>query len=175
MKKYFVLFLILSLVLAVGCQKQEKSPTTTGKAFVGGGKGIDIQFINGAPPDEVYDKNYPFDITLKLKNIGEFTVEDKTKVSVSITGIDPSDFSKQTADLTKNIPDQPFKATNVDPQGNIAEGTITTVEFQGLQFRGNVTGTQEFPIRANVCYDYGTTAISKLCVLKDMLGKNFRK
>src|SRR3989338_9546291 len=101
-KKYLVAISLIGLFFfAVGCNEQ----TTDSKdetPFVGGTAGLLIDFVEDSPPAEVTDGgNFPFDVVVKLENPGERAIA-KENVKVTISGIDPSDFDKTLADLTKN-------------------------------------------------------------------------
>jgi len=165
-----VIVAILLLMLISGCENKTED---TGKAFIGGDKGLLINFIDGAPPAEVFDTNYPFNINIKIENVGEWDINNAADATVEITGIDPKDFSKTAESFVKNA-DSSLTGAHRNPQGEAVKGTITNVEFPNLQYAGTLAGTSEFTIRANVCYTYGTKINSKICVLEDLLGSKKR-
>lgn len=170
MKKLLVLFTIFLLVALAGCQTQESAEPRTGKAFIGGNEGLRIGFLTGAPPDSVFDTDNPFSISLKVENVGEYDIENTADATVEITGISAADFGVDRSDLKKNVEEELDKAS-LDSAGNTIQGTTTVVDFEDLEYQGTVSGTVQFPLVANICYEYGTKAQAKLCILEDLLGK----
>jgi len=176
MIKKCVFIVLLSLViLMAGCgEGEETTITTKEKAFIGGTRGLIMEFLPGAPPEEVFDSNNPFNINIKLENKGEWDIE-KNNASIKITGIDPTDFGYLTSDdLVKN-PDEDLIGAQMDPEGNKIVGTITDIEFAGLEYIDQVAGFVQFNIKAENCFMYGTKAQSQLCVKEDLLGKTGEK
>jgi len=100
--------------------------------FLGGDVGLEIEFLEESPPDEVTDVGFPFRAIVSLKNIGEFDLTTNL-VKVNIIGFLPSDFgvSKDSAGvLLKNrAPQDAPTARTRDSEGNIIEPVETFVEF----------------------------------------------
>ena len=175
-KNFNILVVLASVILLIGasgCEQTEdkKSSTSTGgttDSFIGKvSEGLDIKFMGGAPPTEVYDSNYEFGINIRLENIGEYNINDE-KAKVKIIGIDPVDFGKESKDFTQSVKGGLISARK-DPQGNDVAGGITNIDFAGLQAK-NVTGNVPYTIRAEICYPYGTKTVSQVCILEDLLG-----
>jgi hypothetical protein len=167
MKKYLIVLILIGALFIFGCAEEEV-PIETG-AFIGGSQGLVMSFTEGAPPDAVYDRDFPFDISLKLENVGEWSIVNVVDTTVSIIGIDPTDFGKSLVDLKKDST-VPMLGKRLDQQGNVQQGTITNIDFQNFQYRGAVVGRVDFVLRADVCYEYGTRVNTKICVLDDLLG-----
>ncbi len=169
MKKIFaIITLVLFMFCAVGCEEQTNEKTSTGattKAFIGGNKGLDLKFVEGAPPEEVYDADYPFNINLRLENVGEHDIP-ANEAEIKIVGIDPADFGNPEVEKSNTVE---LRGANLDPQGNEISGSIENIDFENLQ-ASTVTGSVPYTIRGEVCYPYGTTAVSQICVLEDILG-----
>ncbi len=162
MKKSIV-FLVVGLFVLVGCEK--KVETTFSKPFIGGTSAIEFDFIEGSPPAEVYDGgSYPFEVTLNVENKGEYDVP-KDKVTVDLVGFYPPDFDNPP--VTKS-PDEDLEKSYIDSEGNIIPGTVTYVTFPGFKFLDSLAANNEYRIRANLCYVYGTIAQADLCVLDDL-------
>jgi len=96
--------------------------------------------------------------------VGEYNIAEND-AKISITGINPTDFGNPNFENTA----EELLGAKLDPQGNDIAGGISNVEFSGLQATP-ITGTVEYNIKADVCYPYGTTTVSKICVLEDLLG-----
>lgn len=157
---------ILALLVACtggGTTKQ----VSLGSPFVGGTQGLVISFQDFR--SEVFDGNRdPFDIIVNLQNNGENLVK-KENVKVSISGINPVEFSKTEQDLVKNAADDVIE-TRKDSQGSVLLGPPVFTEFVGLNHKGAIAGASaQFTIRADVCYLYRTRAASKLCIRNNLL------
>ncbi|NQV08793.1 hypothetical protein HQ529_03000 [Candidatus Woesearchaeota archaeon] len=153
-----------------GCTDETSSTITGDKAFIGGKVGLTMEFLSGAPPEEVFDSNNPFSIDIKLENEGEWGV-NMNDTTIKITGIYPSDFGLLTSEDLIKHPDEDMTAAQRDPQGNTIQGTITDIEFEGLEYNREIAGFVQFNIKAENCFEYGTTAQSQLCIKEDLLGK----
>lgn len=173
MKLFNIVALIAATVLILafsGCSTTESTGPTGEKlkAFIGGTNGVTLSFAPGTPPPEVFDKGeFPFDVSIILKNQGEADVA-QGDYFVRLSGIDPADFSKSSADFTIH-PDEDLDGMRKDPEGNIIEGSEVYVDFSGLNYQDELSGNSQFNIRADVCYKYQTVVNSKLCVKEDML------
>ena len=167
MTKRLLLALTLLLVVLTACQQQ--AAPTTGQAFVGGTEGLTVKFLSGLPPAEVFDVENPFQIALEIENKGEHVIANAQDVDVSITGISPSDFGVSASNLLANSP-EPIRGASIDvATGNIIAGDIVTIDsFPELKYQKTVAGSVQFPVRANVCYEYGTRAQGKLCVRREL-------
>lgn len=169
--KYKIIFTILLLVVAVGCVQEEQSTSKPlGKAYIGGNRGLDLNFLTGAPPEGVFDTENPFSISIKVENVGEYDIANSVDATIQIAGINPADFGVSKADLTENVP-EPLDGASIDSAGNTIQGIITVVDFEDLEYQSTVSGTVPFTLIAEACYEYGTKAQAKLCVLEDLLGK----
>lgn len=166
--KKILIFLVISLFVLVGCEKDANLPSGKETPFIGGTTGLLIDLLDDSPPKEVTDGgNYPFDVVVKIENAGE-TVVLKEDAIVEISGMDPTEFGLTNADLIKN-PDENLEATRKDSEGNKVKGTLTYVTFTGFNYGGSLSGNTPFTFRADVCYKYGTIANAKLCILADLI------
>ncbi|HLC65999.1 MAG TPA: hypothetical protein VJI46_07815 [Candidatus Nanoarchaeia archaeon] len=157
---------VLTMLIVVGCT-QETGPSTA-TPFIGGSIGLLIDFVEQAPPPEVFDGgDFAFDVEVDLKNVGETFVE-KGDVTVQIIGIDPAEFST-TASALKKSPEEDLDPTKKDPDGAIIEGTETFVAFPDLNHEEELSGNTPFTFRANVCYKYQTVANAMMCIKEDLL------
>jgi len=170
MKNYISIILILSLlVFAFGCNQE--APTSKESPFIGGTTGLLISYEKDAPPTEVYDGgDFPFDVVVKLKNDGEYTIS-KDNVEVNIVGIDPEEFGLSDSDFVKH-PNEDLQRTYKDSEGNKIEGIPTYVTFSGLNHHKELIGNTQYTIRADVCYNYVTNANSMLCIKKGQIDKD---
>jgi len=173
MKKAIIIsFLALMLVFAAGCgEKQEQG--VTGSKFVGGSEGLAVTFAPGSLPDQILDTEQPFGISIVMTNKGDYTIENGADATVKITGIDPEDFGVSSGDMVQDSPNQ-IRGAQKDTQGNVIQGETVSLDFpaDGSSFvhQKEIAGAVTYNVRADVCYKYGTTANTKLCVLEDILG-----
>jgi len=170
LKRYCNILLILSLLsvtLLIGCQGETIG---AGSPFIGGTMGLNIIFLEGSPPPSVFDGgDFPFDIVLKLENVGEYFIE-RDAVDITVTGFRPGEFGATIGDMSKKSPED-LIAKRKDPTGAVIPGNPVFVEFIGFNHKEPIIGaTQAFPIKVGVCYKYGTIANTQLCSRKNILG-----
>ena len=171
MRKLLVLILIsiALMTMAQQCDGGNTPPEPPTNPYQGGTSGLSIQFAEGAPPDEVFDGNtYPFDIELKLLNVGESEVA-KEDVKIRISGINPLDFGKTESDFIMTGIQEDLIPTIVDSEGNKIPAPPVFVTFPDLMYEDLLPGNNQFPVRADVCYTYETNAIADGCIRADVL------
>jgi len=167
MKRIF-LFLAFVLIIAVACKQEAQ----VGTGFIGGTDGLEMSFVEDAPPDKVY--NTPFYVNVLLKNVGEWDINNPKDVRITVSGISPADYGVSEADLTQNSPSALF-ARKRDPTGTIIEGSIANVNFPvkgALQYKGELPTDITATIKAEACYKYGTKALSNICIKKDLSSRD---
>jgi len=163
MSKKTILVLIGIMIFLVGCEGDTAGPTS--KTFIGGTDSIKFDFMEETPPAEVYDAGQqPFEVTVNLENKGEYDVP-KEDIKVKLSGFYPPDFGNPVVEMN---PEEDLQKSFIDPDGEVERGTITYVNFPGFNFGGALAGNNEYTIRAEVCYKYGTRAQADLCVLEDL-------
>ncbi len=180
MKKSVVLISILIIgIFLSGCAPKETVENVTqqtGKAYIGGSKGLELSFVSNAPPDEVYalEENQEtnpntFDISVRVANVGEEDVAAEDMI-VKLTGIDPGSFDKVADDFKETIPVESLEKTRMSV-GEVIPGTYDFVDFTNLAYKYEVAGEYPAVVRASACYKYKTYATSKICVLEDFFGR----
>lgn len=164
MRKLAIL-LVLLLVVLVSCKGGSKSVEL--KPFIGGTSGLNIDFLDFRT--EVFDGgDDPFDLIVKLENKGEYDVK-KANAIVTLSGVRPQEFNKAESDLVKQ-PSDDILAPTLDSQGNTVAAGPVSVEFRELNHISLISGAAlTFPVRADVCYQYQTKSVSKICVLSNLL------
>lgn len=159
------------MLLLTGCPEQNTVASNV-NPFLGGTRGLSIQFSEGAPPEEVFDADsYPFEVEVKLLNIGETDVP-KDKVELRLSGINPVDFGKQEQDFIKSGISEDIIATIIDSEGNTIEPPPVFVSFNDLSYIDVLPGNNQFPLRADVCYWYSTIAFTDGCIRADVLSRD---
>jgi len=163
-----IILVLAALIILSACQKKAGGIDTT-TPFIGGANGLLASFIEGAPPEYIFDNgNYPFGISVKLENVGEDAIE-VADAYVEIEGINPIDFGKASqADLKQNTPNR-LEAARKNFDGTVLPGGQTVVEFGELRYLPDLHGNTQAKIRANICYNYRTQTSTKVCVKGDLL------
>ena len=164
MKKILISTILISLItILAGCQEEQATRTTA--AFIGGTESIAFDFLEGAPPEEVFDGNtQDFEVTLSLENKGEYNVP-KDSINITLTGFYPPEFDSP---IVSKQPDEDLNAAYIDSEGNRIPGTVTYLDFPGFNFIGALAANNDYKIRANLCYIYGTKAQAEVCALEDL-------
>jgi len=167
LKKWYLLLMVFLLVFVAGCDESNKSSLGF-SPYVGGNRGISLEFISGAPPDVIFDNGqYPFSVSVKINNQGEHDIEQDAGF-LEIRGISPEEFGVTSANLRQPIPE--IRGTRKSSDGSVLEGQMDVVTFDDLKYVQNIIGNipiNNFRVRA--CYDYSTKASSQLCIKEGMV------
>ena len=136
--------------------------------FVGGTNGLEIGFVSEEPPERVFDDNEePFDVSVELENVGEFDIPSNG-IIVTLSGIDPNAFGiSPTTEKLKNSLNGKSEFNN-----EIFSGDIDEVNFRDAKYKHDLAADFETFIRADICYDYQTTAVTEVCVKKDVTDRD---
>jgi len=166
--RYAIHLIIVITLLLVACTPQDQP--VVGAPFLGGLEGVGISFFESSPPEIVYDGgNFPFDIVVELRNKGEHYAS-ADKVAVKIDGIQAEEFGLGPGDLTKAPPADLLPRKKL-PEGDTSEPAAVYVEFVNLNHEKPIAAGAEltYPIRASVCYRYGTVSVTQLCARRNIL------
>jgi len=152
MKKYFAIIFLSLLLISSGCKQQD-----TGKkgAFVGGTDGVSIEFVNLAPPTQ-FSQNDSVNIKVLLKNKGESKVVTGN-AKARIFGVELTNFGLTPA----------YRGTlgPLESQGEFTkEGGEQEIDFGNLNYRQAIINSEEFTLRARLCYPYQTKASVDACL-----------
>lgn len=160
--------LLLALLILASCSQQNQP--AAGTPFLGGQQGLTIQFLPDSPPIDVYDGGqFPFNAVVKVQNQGEWLVP-KDKIRVLLEGVRPEEFGSTPAAFRKNPPEDLIPRRKEPQTGNIIESTPVFVEYNALNHQQPIVGSGlTYPLRAELCYNYGTIATSKLCSRSNIL------
>lgn len=152
-KRYSVFaFILLALVIS-GCNnKDSESPGQ----FVGGVKGVDIYFVDGAPFNEfVQGRDVP--IGILLKNVGEYDIA-ANMAEVQLYGLPLED----EYNLNSNYKKVEGQLRGIK-KGFLEEGGEQTVNMGTLNYGRKVSGFTDKSLFARVCYPYMTKAMVTSC------------
>jgi hypothetical protein len=161
----FLCVLMVSLFL-VGCTSGSKTSVGSSKAFMGGTSGVKVAFQEGSPPAEIYDDNFPFEVTAVVENLGEYDVA-AGGYTLNIVGVDLAEFGITTASqLTSTVA---LNGAYLDEDGNKILGDTNYETWSSpTGFQGSLAGNHQFLIRSDICYEYGTLSQAWMCVRQDM-------
>ncbi len=164
-KKIILTVMLMVLVIATGCTSSSKKKENP---FVGGTNGVLINFMESAPPDEVFDGGgFPFNVIVKLSNEGEYTVP-QNNIKLWLIGIDPAEFGLRASDFVKQPTEDLIKVSR-DDSGNKIPSIPVEIEFPEFNYLGKVSGEVTYNIIAKICYNYQTLANAKLCIKNNLL------
>lgn len=167
MKNIVFIVMIAVVLLFAGCTDGgENVGNDATKPYVGGDKGLEMEFITGAPPDEVFDNNqYPFSVSVKLENLGEEDIE-RGDGFLEVEGINPSEFGVSESDLRKDVPE--IRGVRKNNDGSIVKGQSEVITFDGLKFQQDIAGNFNIDtFRVRACYDYKTRSTSQICIKEE--------
>ncbi len=165
-KQVLPFLVVLAAVVLAGCTTTK--PGTGGNPFCGGIDGIEMKFVEGGPPAEVFDNNqFPFEVTLRLLNKGEFTVQP-SDTKIELSGISQSDFGGPSY---SKIVAEAVPSRQKDQDGKCTEGSPIHVSFgvspdEPFKYKHSLPGNTPFTLRADICYRYKTSATTQFCVDK---------
>lgn len=165
MKKVLILVMLAALaVFLSGCGGQSN---TGGAAFIGGTDGLKVEFLQGNPPEAIYDnKQSEFAIVLKLENVGEDDVESGDGY-VKINGLDPGTYGwTQTGGFRKPI-NELIQGARKNFDGSVLNGGIVTIDFGPLKYLPTIQGNLQQTVWADICYKYTSKMTTQLCIKKD--------
>ena len=161
-KRGIYVLLALVIIFISGCKSQDTD--TISGSFVGGDNGLELSFINDEPPTRVLDNNAEqFFVTISMKNKGEFTIEPG-KAIVTLSGISKDQF--QLDSLSKKNENQ--LPGVVKERTSSLEGGQDEVSFNA-KFKQDLNQDFMPTITANICYAYGSRALSNVCLRRDVV------
>ena len=163
MNKKLLLIILATTLLAIAACNGNGTTTPGDTGFVGGTKGVDIEFVTNAPPARVADQGQePFDVVVELTNRGEHEVL-REDVFVELQGFSASAFGVTNEDLIAHPEDDLFPVRK-SPDGSVITPPKIPVIFEGLNYQDDAPANVPFTFRAKACYKYETTALSDICV-----------
>ncbi len=165
--KAILILTIAAMLVLTGCTNTKQAKIDT--PFIGGTEGVKMNFITGAPPDQIFDGGKgEFGVFVELENVGEADVPAGAGY-IEILGINPNDFGKQSqADLLEGI-NRLLQRSRKNFEGTIIRGDKTVVEFPRLKYTRDIHGNIPVKIRAELCYDYKTETSASICVKRNAL------
>lgn len=170
MMKWILALALVSLLVLASCPQDEKKMSCD--PFVGGNTGLNMYYLDGMPPALIYDNGeLPFSVGLIIDNTGEADVGPGTEnpfVEVTLTGINPIQFSITEDDLVKSLT-QPLRGSKMQFDCQHTGGDASQVSFEGLNYLPDLFGPSPLIVRSSLCYDYTTYSTTPICIKEDVV------
>ena len=168
-KKLIIIFAILLFVLGCKGGKKEYQPALTTKDLYTGTDGLEMEFLENAPSEEVFE-NGPLPVGLRLYNKGVHNIEngylsltlEKDYMEVNERTLRSMEERVQFSDsehINFNLNGQSME----NPKGD--QDILTfTVNTKNLSKTDPQSETHTSPIIITACYKYQTKATETVCV-----------
>jgi len=148
---FFLSFLFVVLIVSA-CTPKEKEKTGT---FIGGTEGVQISFVNLAPPSS-FTQGDNVRLKVLLKNKGETRVQTGN-AKVRIFGVNLENFGLTSAYRSTIGP--------LEAQGEFtAQGGEQEIDFGQIRYTPAIINQETFTLRARLCYPYQTIAKTDVCI-----------
>jgi len=160
-KKILITFVVLLLVLA-GCLGKGPSQQKVKDDYHKGVQGIEINFVNNAPPDKIYEGD-SMDIAVEVRNKGAYPENKNFKGKLELSGFDPSSI-KGSWDGGNNMPTDLEGKNQYNQEGDYAVMTYKDRDGVHVPFDADF---YEPNILVHSCYKYKTIADAMVCIDSD--------
>lgn len=163
-KTFLILILIITMLAIQGCGGQRGMVPI----FVGT-EGIKIEFINNAPPTNMYE-HQPINIMIELWNKGAYTPQPNEEIIVNLR-YDPIYFDSENEQGSLITTDTTGRVTNLAGKSEIwPQGQRIIEPLKTLRTR-EILGTREMPttnMEVTACYPYKTFLSESICLDTDI-------
>ena len=153
MKKITIIILIFTLFLVSSCNQQEQVDSTA--TFMGGTLGVSADFVTSNPPSE-FKKSSSVPLKIVLRNDGESQVASGN-AKVKIFSPDPTQLG-----LSNTFKSNVAALMPIDTLTKT--GGEQEIDFGKISYKPNVINQERITLRARICYDYKTDAVSNICL-----------
>lgn len=162
MKKIILAIFIVLLVVLVGCRGKGPSDQRVDEDFHKGIKGVEIKFVNNAPPSRVYEGD-SLDISIELQNKGAFPEGETFQGKLELSGFDPNSISGNW-DGGNSMPTSLEGRSQFNSDGGFAVMTFKDKGGVHVPFDADF---YEPNILVHSCYKYETIADPMICIDPD--------
>ncbi len=160
MNKALIIILALALIFIAACTPV--STPNTGR-YNGGDEGLTVTFLEGEPPESVLDNNQEdFDLSVLVENVGEADIKPGA-VIVTLNGIERDAFKLRSLTEKNTIEILGVKKLS----DRIQDGESAEIRFQDANYQESLPFDFDVEVRADVCYDYVSTAVADVCLKSD--------
>jgi len=163
--KLLLLAVLVVLVSGATCERGGGKTTSQGP-FIGGTEGLQISFIDDAPPSSGIFEGESFPVEVELVNMGENEVGEGDAKIYLVGTVTGSSFKR---DKDSAVSDIELFAIEEGTEGSIEDSTIVSLGNTIYQPSPPMTGpTYSFNVKAQVCYPYRTKVqLDNFCVPSD--------
>ena len=170
LRGFVVLFSLVVVLVFSGCTQSSGGGSGSGgdigSSFNGGSEALTYEFVQGAPPEKIYDGGTrPFNIRVRITNNGEFDIPEGSGYVV-LSGVNPPDFNLNDDTLSKPIP--PINGYKLRGE-SVIKGREQVVTFPDLKYIPSHVAPISHKVFVNFCYPYRTTSIISVCLSGDPL------
>ncbi len=158
MRNIILLVMVVFLLALVGCN-QGSSKQKVEEDYHTGTQGIQINFINNAPPIKVYEGD-SLDISIEVENKGAYPEGKSLRGKLELSGFDPSSI-KGSWDGGNTIPTDLEGKSQYNPEGGYAVMTYKDRDGVHVPFDADY---YEPNILVHTCYKYKTIADPIICI-----------
>jgi hypothetical protein len=162
MKKYIFAILIVLLLVLSGCKGRGPRTNEINEVYHIGTKGVEINFINNAPPEKVYEGDR-IDLSVEVRNAGSYPEGRTFKGKIELSGFDPASISGSW-DGGNTIPTDFEGRTQYNPEGGYTVMTYKDNDGVHVPFDADF---YEPNILLHTCYEYKTIADPIVCIDPD--------
>jgi hypothetical protein len=160
-KPIIAILLLFSVMIFVSCtgSGNRDGERISEEDYRTGSKGLELEFMDGAPPDKVYAGN-EMDIVIEVRNLGAYPTSDSFDGKLEIYGFDEKAFSGERWDGTNFLSSALQGRSQFSPQGG-REAKRYHIDKVDTLFDSEF---YEPTIVAAACYKYRTLAQPLICV-----------
>ncbi len=160
-KTYLLALFILTVLFLAACDPVDQGEPQG--RYYQGDVGLELSFVEGEPPQSVLDDGQEvFDISILVKNVGEEDIAPND-ILVTLNGIERDAF--KLARLTEKNKNELLGTKKL--QDRKQEGDSDEIRFEDASYKDLLPFNFDVDIRADVCYEYGTTAVADVCLKSD--------
>jgi hypothetical protein len=161
-KSLLIAMLLISLAILSSCASQSRSPEgerITDEEYRRGTQGLELKFMNNAPPDKVYSRS-EMDVIIEVRNVGAYPNVDSFDGWIELYGFDERLFSGSYWDGGKFFRPDLQGRSKVFPEGGREMKRFHVNEVRTL-FQSELN---EPTLIAAACYRYRTIAEPVVCI-----------
>jgi len=156
--KIILLITIILVLFISGCITNPFGTTTTQDDLRTGRQGILMEFLNNAPPSEIYE-DYPFQIGVILENVGASDIKNGF-ISFTVEEAYMELMNQNDESVSFNLKGKSVSLPTGDQLVKIIKGKTKEIDGQSEK--------HESSILANVCYQYQTKKDITTCIDTDV-------
>ncbi|MGE0793164.1 MAG: hypothetical protein AB7V77_03235 [Candidatus Woesearchaeota archaeon] len=164
--KFVLVLIILTSFIFTSCEISPRSSALYGDYHVGT-KGVSLEFLSQAPPDEVYDEE-DFQVQTFIRNEGAYSLNNSA-VKIDFIKDEFNFETKQT--YSNNLYQQIQGKSNSFPEGERSDFIVALLKAKKMYANFEAAYSNLF---LKICYPYRTEFAEQVCVDTDIGGRSLR-